>query len=302
MPRQSVLLLFIFFVAVLSTSCEQPSQAPTPPPTAVSVSPTSTPDPTPVPQETPVSQATPVASATVTPAATPESFMSVQEYAASCGDLNRNFDVDKYQQLVEARSSRDWSWFADWVDTLSALRPPPELADYHDGRTTKLSSQIVQRGLSKFSQDAYMREIEAIDSMPLDLRNFLLQEGCLTTADIQFGQTMLEGQRRMASRGPAPSPPTVRDYAERCTDVLMTTPLFNNRDQRGFHLLFGMDELVPPPELEQFHNHLFKTLQDWVFGKRPWTIGVAWTLATKEARKPPTGRLQHPRLVKVHLR
>ena len=281
MPRQSGLLLFVFLLAILSTACVQDS--PEPPPAAVSVAATPTPDPsgTTVPQETAVE---PVA-------ATPEAQLSVQEYAASCEELNYTFPRASFDEFIatKGKSEEARTSFTAWITMWSALRPPPELADYHDAKTSQFLSEIQHGGFNQAAHESRIREAKAVDAMSPEVQAILFQESCLIQLDYIIGQRLLEGLRRAESRGPAPNPPTVTDYAGRCGDVRMTIPIMGGRDGIAGHLANGMDALSPPPELQQFHDHLVSTLRLWADEEQnaSLTFGPVLKLATTGAANLP---------------
>ena len=119
--------------------------------------------------------------------------------------------------------------------------------------------------------------------MSLELRAILFEERCLIQLDYLLGQRLLEGLRRVESRGPAPEQSTIMDYAGRCGDVRMTIPLMAGRERIASHLVTGMEALKPPPRLQQFHQHMVATLRDWSVGDPSWSIGSALRQATSQA-------------------
>ena len=171
------------------------------------------------------------------------------------------------------------------VKELQSVVPPPELAEIHEAITEVQSSQIAATiGPNAESQAAWVRQIELTAVMPAEHRVILTEQGCLNATVVQMGQMYLAARDRIAARGPSPSPSTVEDYAARCADVRMTTPLMDSRDNIGWHLILKLDELTPPQELEQFHDHMIATLRTWLLGNGTESVGAAMREATSLAR------------------
>ena len=218
--------------------------------------------------------------------ATPESFFSVQQYATTCGRLVVLQD-ETYEQFLNVNkvgSQEHWDWYVEWSDMVLALRPPPELADFHEARADFYSSEVEHEGPNRWTRAAFIRELGAVDAMPDDLREILLEAGCLDEGRISAGRENLAVIERVATRGPAPDPPTVEDYADRCHDVWLAVPLFDSHDAYLEHYFTGMDSLTPPPELQEFHRHLVGKLRRMFAQKdsyRP-TVEIA-RLATRHS-------------------
>ena len=209
---------------------------------------------------------TPVVAPTAPPTAVPnplESFFSIRQYATTCGKLVvlQDETYEQFRSVNKVGSQEHWDWYVEWVDRILALRPPPELADFHEARAGFYLSEVEHEGPNSQTRAAFLRELAVADAMPDDLREILLESGCLDEGRLSVGRSNLEVIERVAARGPAPDPPTVEDYADRCNDVWLAVPLFDSHDAYLEHYFTGMDSLVPPPELQEFHRHLVGKLR-----------------------------------------
>ena len=214
-----------------------------------------------------------------TPTLDTQAEMTALEYADTCGEL---FVLEaegyaRYQETGEGGGREGERTYIEWVDMYSALEPPLELADLHEARMAKFSSTFTVEtsdgrpfvmGSSSRTQAAYVREMEIVAGMPMTLRDILLEKGCLNNVEVQLGKHYLEARERIATRGPAPNPPTVRDYAERCADVMATVPLMDSPKNLLLHIALGINKLTPPPELEQYHEYSIMALRHWTLGGR----------------------------------
>ena len=192
-------------------------------------------------------QSVPIATVvTLTPA---QPAVTASGYADSCGELNARLDEAR---LRETGMGGGEDILRSFQEGLSALEPPPELADFHEARTTTYTSQSVT-GPGPKSRAAFVREIEIVAAMSPNLRDILVSEGCLSDWGVNLGKHYLEARERIATRGQPANPPTLTDYAERCGDVRLTEPVMGSSAMSTQHLFLGLDELTPPPELEQYH-------------------------------------------------
>ena len=258
-PMTRYVLLATIGIVFLLVACGDPES---PPRT------TFTPAPAPVlaiATASPVPVATPTPQSAVQSVSADQAGMTAHEYAEACGKLNA-IDAEKYACFLETgegggkEGERE---HAKWVDELATLKPPAELADFHEARTTKFSSSLT--GPNHLSQAACVKEMESLDAMLLEVRSLLLEKGCLHDTEIRVAQFFLASRQRIATIGPALSPPTVQDYAERCADVRGTIPLMDTPSKIPQHLLLEMSELTPPPELEQLHKYTIMLFQHWMF-------------------------------------
>ena len=253
---------------LLLVACGEPSSGSQPKP-QTSLPPPATATPSSVPVPIVSTSAVPTPRPSVPPAATGQAAMTKEEYAEACGELVK-IDVEGYARFKETGEGGgppEQGGFpvAEWVDSHLALRPPPELADFHEARVAGLTLQIARPGFSRDAYAAFISEAETLRAMPVDLQSLLLDESCLYPEAYRTGQAVLDAGERIANRGPASVPPTIEDYAARCGDVRMTVPFLDTPYAVFLHTLVGLVELTPPPELEQFHDYMIRVYRHLAF-------------------------------------
>lgn len=180
--------------------------------------------------------------------------LSVQEYAQTCAEL---------MNVEMASGGQGERQFVRWVDDLLAVEPPTELIPFHAAVTTQFSSQVEAGGPNSEAHAAFIQQHEILDAMPLGLRQVLVEEGCIDDADVLIGRNILAARERVATRGPAPNPPTVRDYGERCRDVEITVPIMDSLEAVLAHIVEGLRDLVPPVDLERYHDNIIRFYLSW---------------------------------------
>ena len=86
-----------------------------------------------------------------------------------------------------------------WVQRANRLRPPQELADFHEARINACAKQFGPDGEvlgpNPEAQAAFDQEVAIVDSTQADIRRTLIGLGCLTEEDV------LSGRRRIGSVG-----------------------------------------------------------------------------------------------------
>ena len=144
------------------------------------------------PSRVPIATATLVVAQVVTP--TPESPLPIQQYATRCGELVvlQDETYEQYRKADKVGTQEHWDWYVEWVDMALALRPPPELADFHEAVADFYSSEVEYGGPNSQTRAAFIRELATVEAMPDDLRELLLNEGCLDEDRLQAGRQNLE--------------------------------------------------------------------------------------------------------------
>ena len=188
-------LLIIALAAATFISCNQPTSMPdTPAATTWPTPVVHTPEPPPTASaQAPVAQ-TPVPSVVGDGSGT-------SEYAVACGEL-----LAASPKTTGEQGERD---FVEWVRSLDALTPPPELRGFHDAWTTQFSAQLLTGGPNGETQEAYDLEIRIVAEMSPSLRQVLVDASCLSEIDILTGGRRLEAEARM-TRGGSGTPPPLR--------------------------------------------------------------------------------------------
>ena len=221
---------------------------PTPRPTAATeATPAPTvPPPTPTteaaPEATPAPTAPPPAPTLPRPTSTPTAMpgLTLAEYAAACADL-----VAREGEMK----------FDEWVVELAALRPPPEVAAFHEATSAQFTGQS-NGGPNAETQAAYDRRTEILVELPAELLDPLFEAGCLREVEIVVAQNILAAKARVAARGPQVVPVTVEDYAQRCADITRTVPIMGGWDAFTKHIIDHWRELIPPAGFEDYHAAL----------------------------------------------
>ena len=206
--------------AVVLTS--QPSATFSPTPTA-----TPFPEPSPTPEPSPASSPIPTSTKVPEPVV---SGATPQEYAVKCGEAMAA------SESIGSGAQGEID-FLNWVEDLEALKAPVEFIDFHDARTTQYSAQHLMDGPSSQSQAAYERELEIVASMRPDLRDVLLDGGCLQESDIMVETAFLKARARMKARTFSAGRLTVEEYALHCRDINITAPAMDNADGLARHFL-----------------------------------------------------------------
>lgn len=283
MQPLSPIVPILVIIALLSVACGQTQKTPSPvvpSATAISVSAST---PTPIPALAPT--ATAVAQSVVAPQPTVAALMSARQYAEFCGELNSVFPRNQFVKFVESGGTDESSREAvkTWVGLWVQMRPPPELAEYNRARVDQYQLQFQHGGFTQANQEAYLRELQAVDAMPSALRGIMFENNCIFQLTFAMGQRTLLAHRRTETRGPAPNPPTVADYAERCGDIRYTAPLQAGRRPTAEHFATSMSALVPPSELQEFHDHMIETLTEWANSDLTVSVGPILKEATQKA-------------------
>ena len=254
--------------------------APTPAPVLPTPRPTATTEATPtptVPPPTATAEATPAPTApppaptlprpTTTPTAMPG--LTLAEYAAACGDL-----VAREGEMK----------FDEWVVELAALRPPPEVAAFHEATSAQFTGQS-NGGPNAETQAAYDRRTEILVELPAELLDPLFEAGCLREVEIVVAQNILAAKARVAARGPQVVPVTVEDYAQRCADITRTVPIMGGWDAFTKHIIDHWRELIPPAGFEDYHAALLAVYLEMEQTREVDLTSETMTKAATEATK-----------------
>lgn len=150
-----------------------------------------------------------------------------------------------------------------WVESLRALEPPPELQEFNDARVGKYAGQLRAEGPNIYTQAAFDAEIQIVADMPAELRQVLVDEGCLRESAVAYGRVRLEAKARMAARGDAQHATTVEEYAQWCADVQLTAPRMSSFETSVTHSIDGLLAMTPPPGVEGYHDASLRLLLEW---------------------------------------
>ena len=255
----------------------QSTPAPTvaqPPPTATTeAAPTPTvPPPTATAEVTPPTPTVPPPTPTLPrPTSTPTAMpgLTLAEYAAACADL-----VAREGEMK----------FDEWVVELAALRPPPEVAAFHEATSAQFTGQS-NGGPNAETQAAYDRRTEILVELPAELLDPLFEAGCLREVEIVVAQNILAAKARVAARGSQEIPVTVEDYAQRCADITRTVPIMGGWDAFTKHIIDHWRELIPPAGFEDYHAALLAVYLEMERTREVDLTSETMTKATTEATK-----------------
>ena len=122
-----------------------------------------------------------------------------------------------------------------WVQRANRLRPPQELADFHEARFNACAKQFGPDGEvlgpNPEAQASFDQEVAIVDSTQADIRRTLIDLGCLTEEDVLSGRRRLEAlARASAYPGIEPNSMTPSVYALACADMMRTARRFNAQD------------------------------------------------------------------------
>ena len=145
--------------------------------------------------------------------------------------------------------------FDEWAVELDALRPPPEVAAFHEATSAQFTGQL-NGGPNAETQAAYERRTEILVELPAELLDPLFEAGCLREVEIVVAQNRLAAKARVAARGPQVAPVTLEDYAQRCADITRTVPIMAPWESVTKHLIDSWRGLIPPAGFEDYHAAL----------------------------------------------
>ena len=192
----------------------------------------------------------------------PSSYESIQVYAEACGELMaREFGT----------GSTGEQEFAAWTMELEALEPPPELEGFHEAHTGQFSGQVkrnadgssVIQGGNDQTQAMEIRSHGIIVELSTDLRNALLDGGCLTDADTQRARAFVAATDRIAERINKQAPLSVEEYVAHCVDVGETIPFMGPSNAPMKHMASGLAALQPPSELQKYNDAIVQFYRVW---------------------------------------
>ena len=156
--------------------------------------------------------------------------------------------------MIEAESARAgrpgerdmWAW----VQRGNRLRPPQELAKFHEVRINACAKQFGPDGEvlgpNPEAQVAFDQEVAIADSMQADIKRTLIGLGCLTEENVLNGSRRLEALARASAHpGIEPNSTTSSVYTPACADMMRTARRFNAQDA-VFRPLHRMVEGIGP--------------------------------------------------------
>ena len=178
----------------------------------------------------------------------------VREYAETCMSI----------MSVEAASGAKWErQLAQWVEDLNAVEPPPELHLFHLNLTTQYSALLEAGGPNSETQAAYVHWLEIVTMLDEQVMEILLDTDCVTELDLAVAVTQFEARARMDARHFLARPLTIQEYADHCNDIERTVPVMDNLDGLLTHFILEWRKLLPPPELEQYHEYVQEVYLYW---------------------------------------
>ena len=254
--------LFIALVALLLACAQETSQdqgastpvsplQPTAAPLATStVQPAATPEPavTSAPLPTP----TPLAVTGRTPAPAPT--VDIADFALACAEVNS-----------QDESALGWT-FEGWVEEAQAIDPPPALTDWWGAYVGQFALQLTSDGPNEHSQEAADDERRALVSMDPGTRDYLVDTGCVTAAEVQVAIAVDEAWGRLLGGYGQGRDVSVEEFADACKDIKLTAPTMQGLAALPLHMAHWWVRLTPPPELVVYHLAIAMFYEDWVEG------------------------------------
>ena len=155
-----------------------------------------------------------------------------------------------------------------WVQRANRLRPPQELADFHEARINACAKQFGPDGEvlgpNPEAQAAFDQEVAIADSMQADIKRTLIDLGCLTEEDVLSGSRRLEALARASAHpGIEPNSMTPSVYALACANMMRTARRFNAQDAVFARFIEWWRALAPPSGVEAHHAAVLEMYIDW---------------------------------------
>ena len=176
----------------------------------------------------------------------------VAEFALKCADI-KNRD----------ESAPGWT-FEGWIEEAQATGAPKILAGWWSGYVDQFALQVVHDGPSKHSQAAADDAMWELYEMDPWLREYLLDMGCLTGAEVWRADATVEALDRLVSGWGQGGNVSVEEFAEACSDIKLTAPTFGPLAAMPDHMAYWWGELTPPPELADYYDAVSTFYEKWV--------------------------------------
>lgn len=148
-------------------------------------------------------------------------------------------------------------------EALKSIEPPSELYEFHHNLTAQYSALIEARGGNQKTQAAYYRWLDNILTLDAAVIDILMETGCVMELDLTLFVGGFEARARMDDRRLLTRPLTVEEYVEHCVDIRRTIPMFDSSDGMFTHIIHEWRNLLPPPELEQYHGYAQEAYLYW---------------------------------------
>ena len=176
----------------------------------------------------------------------------VADFALACADITNRDE-----------SAPDWT-FEGWVTDAQTVKAPSTLADWWSAYVDQFALQVVHDGPSEYSQDAadmYMTELAYMD---FEIREYLMDTGCVTGTDVWLADATLAAWDRLQSGYGQGEDVSVDEFARACNDIKLIAPTMDKLSALPLHMAYWWAELTPPPEIADYYAAVAAFYEEWI--------------------------------------
>ena len=183
----------------------------------------------------------------------------VADFAKACGEL------------MNAEIGSEPGDFTTWAITLLDVEAPPVMADFWDARQSQhlyqlelQGDEIIEVGPNAETQRAYDDEQWLIYNMEPEIRDTLVNGGCLTDIDVRLAESAVAAYNRLLDGRGQGEGVSVTEFALACADIKVTAPTFDTLEALPVHMAYWWEKLNPPLKLLGYHEAIGAFYDAWI--------------------------------------
>ncbi len=156
----------------------------------------------------------------------------IKAFASVCGEL------------MDAEPEEEGQAKDEWITSLQATQPPPELVEFWEAR--------VQQSMDRNREEPWYMLHDALSAMTHGEREVMADSGCLGLLGLNLGPIADEARERLEAGFGQRDNVTHTEYASACADIFNTLP--SNPAEKATYVTQWLEQLRPPDDLESLHQ------------------------------------------------